>query len=90
MILEDEPVDIYTANPTTHSERSDKTAPSVAWTACNTAACVQQSTPGISLLLFVLEWPSCWAFSCTACAPLTSYPTTLYQTQPNKTQANIM
>lgn len=90
MNLEAEPVDIYTAKSHhTHKthKHCDKIAPSVAWTACNTTVCVQQSTPGISLLLFVLEWPSCWAFNCT---PLTSYSTTLYQTEPNKTQANIM
>lgn len=67
MILEAEPVDIYTTKSHhTHKiyKHSDKIAPSVAWTPCNTAICVQQHTPGISLLLFVLEWPSCWAFNC--------------------------
>lgn len=51
-------------------KHSDKIAPSVAWTARNTAVCVQQGTPGIRLLLLVLEWPSYWSFSCTPPPPL--------------------
>lgn len=36
-------------------KHGDRIAPSVAWTAWNTAVCVQQRAPSISLLLFVLD-----------------------------------
>lgn len=67
MILEPEPVDIYTANPTIHSKHTNTVTKLLRlWLVPHiTAVCVQQGTPGICLLLFVLEWPSCWSFNCT-------------------------
>lgn len=90
MILEAEPVDIYTANPTTHSKHTNSVTKSLhLWLGLHITqqfVCCKTHQASASYCL-------CWSgppAGPSIVTPLTSYPTTLYQTEPNKTQANIM
>lgn len=73
-----EPVEIYTTNHTHTHKHTVRLG-----LHRNTAVLVQQSTPGISLRLFVLEWPSFWAFSCTS-PPFPSLPIPLHYTKQSQ------
>lgn len=88
MVLESEPVDIHTANPSTQSKHKngDKSAPTVALAAHGTPVqAPREFTP------YSLCWRGPPAGPSVVPPPLSiSYPTTLYQTEPNQTQANIM
>lgn len=91
MILEAEPVDIYTANLTTHSKHTNTVTKSLhLWLGLHVAQQFVCSKACHASAYFCLCWSGPPAGPSIAHPPLTSYPTTLYQTEPNKTQANIM